>query len=66
MQPGFLGGPRAYKQPHSFTKITAQVTPSLSMIFGFEIDRYNGVNRGASATTAPDAVVSQKSPEIVG
>ncbi len=63
---GFLGGPRAYKQPHTFTKITAQVTPSLSMIFGLELDRYNGVNRGASVTTSPEAVVSQKSPEIVG
>jgi hypothetical protein len=63
---GFLGGPRAYDQPHSFTKITAQLSPSTNMIFGFEIDSYNGENRGADITTAPDAVVGQKSPEVVG
>ncbi len=63
---GFLGGPRAYNQPHSFTKITAQLSSSTNMIFGFEVDSYNGKNRGASATTSPDAVVGQKSPEIVG
>ena len=62
---GFLGGPRAYDQPRSFTKITAQLTPSTNMMFGFEIDRYNGENRGASATNSPDAVVNQESPEIV-
>jgi hypothetical protein len=62
---GFQGGPRAYDQPRSFTKITAQLTPATNMMFGFEIDRYNGVNRGASATNSPDAVVNQESPEIV-
>jgi hypothetical protein len=63
---GFLGGPRAYDQPHSFTKITAQLSPSTNMILGFEVDRYNGKNRGASATTSPEAVVNQESPEVVG
>jgi hypothetical protein len=63
---GFLGGPRAYNQPRSFTKITAQPTPSTNLMFGLEVDSYNGENRGASATTAPDAVVGQKSPEVVG
>ena len=58
--------PRAYDQPRSFTKITAQLTPATNMMFGFEIDTYDGKNRGASATTAPDAVVNQKSPEVVG
>ena len=58
--------PRAYDQPRSFTKITAQLTPATNMMFGLEIDAYNGKNRGASATTAADAVVNQKSPEIVG
>jgi hypothetical protein len=58
--------PRAYDQPRSFTKITAQLTPATNMMFGLEVDAYNGKNRGASATTAPDAVVNQKSPEIVG
>jgi len=63
---GFLGGPRAYDQPHSFTKITAQLSPSTSMIFGFEIDSYNGENRGADITVSPEGVVNQKSPEVVG
>jgi hypothetical protein len=63
---GFQGGPRAYNQPRSFTKITAQVTPKTNLMFAFEIDAYNGVNRGASATTSPEATVNQKSPEIVG
>jgi Carboxypeptidase regulatory-like domain len=62
---GFTGGPRAYDQPRSYTKITAQLTPATNMMFGFEIDTYNGENRGASATTSPDAVVGQKSPEVV-
>jgi hypothetical protein len=63
---GFTGGPRAYNQPRSFTKITAQVTPATNLMFGLEIDTYNGENRGASATASPDAVVGQKSPEVVG
>jgi hypothetical protein len=58
--------PRAYNQPRSFTKITAQLTPSTNLMFGFEIDAYDGKNRGASATTSPEAVVNQKSPEVVG
>ena len=63
---GFQGGPRAYNQPRSFTKITAQPSASTNLMFGLEVDAYNGVNRGASATTAPEAVVGQKSPEVVG
>ena len=58
--------PRAYNQPRSFTKITSQLTPSTNMMFGLEVDAYDGENRGASATTSPEAVVNQKSPEIVG
>jgi hypothetical protein len=58
--------PRAYNQPRSFTKITSQLTSSTNMMFGLEVDSYNGKNRGASATTSVDAVVGQKSPEVVG
>jgi hypothetical protein len=58
--------PRAYNQPRSFTKITAQPTPSTNLMFGLEVDAYDGKNRGASATTSPEAVVGQKSPEVVG
>ncbi len=63
---GFQGGPRAYNQPRSFTKITAQPTSSTNLMLSLEVDRYNGVNRGASATNSPEATVDQESPEIVG
>ena len=63
---GFKGGARAYNQPRSFTKITAQLTPATNMMFGLEVDTYDGVNRGADVTVSPDAVVGQKSPEVVG
>ncbi len=42
-----------------------KLTPSTNMMFTLEVDTYNGKNRGASATTAPNAVVNQKSPEVV-
>ena len=58
--------PRAYNQPRSFTKITAQLTPSTNMLFGLEVDTYNGENRGAASYRSVDAVLNQKSPEIVG
>ncbi len=57
--------PRAYDQPRSFTKITAQISPSTNMMFSFEIDTYNGKNRASSSTTSVDAVINQKSPEVV-
>jgi len=56
---------RAYNQPRSFSKITAQLSPSTNMMFGLEVDAYDGKNRGANATTSVDAVVGQKSPEVV-
>jgi len=65
----FFPKPRAYKQPRSFTKITAQLTPSTNLMFGLEVDTYNGENRGAEdqePTNSVDAVVNQESPEIVG
>ncbi len=55
-----------YKQPRSFFKLTSQLTPSLSMTGSVQIDTYNGINRGAGATVAPEATVTQKSPEVVG
>lgn len=57
---------RAYNQPRSFTKITSQLTPSTNLTFSLEVDTYDGKNRGGSAISAPDAVLNQKSPEIVG
>ncbi len=58
--------PRQYNQPRLFVKLTSQLDPTLNMMGSFEIDTYDGKNRGAGATVAPDAVVNQKSPEIVG
>lgn len=55
-----------YYQPRSFLKLTAQVTPSLSMNVSVQVDTYNGNNRGGSATVSPEATVTQKSPEVVG
>lgn len=55
-----------YKQPRSFLKLSAQLTPSLSMVGSVQIDTYNGINRGAGANVSPEATVTQKSPEVVG
>ncbi len=55
-----------YKQPRSFLKLSAQVTPSLSMVGSVQIDTYDGINRGAGANVSPEATVTQKSPEVVG
>ncbi|MGB4703552.1 MAG: TonB-dependent receptor [Candidatus Saccharicenans sp.] len=55
-----------YKQPRSFLKLSAQLTPSLSMVGSVQIDTYNGINRGAGANVSPEATVTQKSPGVVG
>jgi len=55
-----------YKQPRSFLKINSQLSSKTSMNGSLEIDTYNGINRGGSATTSPEATVNQKSPEVVG
>jgi len=55
-----------YKQPRFFVKITAQLSTKTNINAFFENDTYNGVNRGAGATTHPDATTDQKSPDIVG
>ncbi len=47
-------------------KITAQLTPSTNINSFLEVDVYNGINRGAGATTDEVACVDQKSPDIVG
>ncbi len=58
--------PREYKQPRGFLKITAQLAPSTNINSFVEVDIYNGINRGGSATTHPDACVDQKSPDLIG
>jgi hypothetical protein len=54
-----------YKQPHSFFKLSAQPSPSTPMTLSVEVDTYNGIHRGGSATTDPVATVRQTSPEVV-
>ena len=58
--------PQDYYQPRWFGKLTAQPTNTLGLTASLEIDTYNGDNRGGSATTALNATVTQKSPEVVG
>jgi outer membrane receptor protein involved in Fe transport len=55
-----------YKQPRGFLKITAQASAKTNIMTFFEYDAYNGINRGASATTSPEATVNQESPDYVG
>lgn len=55
-----------YKQPRSFLKLTSQLTPTLNLTASLQVDTYDGINRGGSATVSPEATVTQKSPEIVG
>ncbi len=55
-----------YKQPRLFFKVTAQLSPRTNINVFYENDVYNGINRGAAATTHPDATTDQKSPDTVG
>ncbi len=52
-----------YKQPRFFAKLTSQLTPTLNMNLAFQRTKYQGQNRGASATTSPEACVTQDSPD---
>jgi len=52
-----------YKQPRIFTKLTFQATPTMNLNAVFQATRYDGINRGASATTSPEACVTQDSPD---
>jgi Carboxypeptidase regulatory-like domain len=63
---GYQGDPAVYDLPRSFTKITAQLNPSTSLMLALEVDAYDGKDGGASAITAPEALVNQESSEIVG
>jgi outer membrane receptor protein involved in Fe transport len=52
-----------YKQPRFFGKLTSQFTPTLNMSVAFQTTAYQGQNRGAGATTSPEACVTQDSPD---
>ncbi len=55
-----------YKQPHSFLKLTAQLSPKTNLMGSIQVDTYNGINRYGEYWTSPEATVNQKSPEVVG
>jgi len=57
---------RDYKQPRLFLKLTSQLSSKINMTGWFEIDRYNGINRGTGVThPVPETGVKQTSPEWV-
>ena len=56
-----------YKQPRFFAKLTSQLTPTLNVNAMYQTTNYNGINRGAGSTVAPEATVTQDSPDwLVG
>jgi len=59
-----------YKQPHSFFKLTSQISPSTNLMASVQVDTYNGINRspfGFNHTQlSPDTTLTQTSPEVVG
>jgi hypothetical protein len=54
---------RDYKQPRIFVKLTTQLTPTLNMNAMYQRTKYQGENRGAGATTSPEACLTQDSPD---
>ncbi len=52
-----------YKQPRFFAKLTTQLSPTLNMSVMFQRTKYQGTNRGGSATVSPEATVTQDSPD---
>ncbi len=62
------GFPKAddHRDPHFFGKLSAAPSATLTMTGSLEVDKYTRDNRGAAAYVAPDATVSEDSPEIVG
>jgi len=59
-----------YKEPHSFFKLTSQISPSTSLTGSVEVDAYNGINRAVfgfdHAELRSNTTLIQKSPEVVG
>jgi len=62
--------PLDYKQPHSFFKLTSQISPSTNVTASVQVDTYNGINRSPFGFDHTElnlnTTVSQKSPEVVG
>ena len=62
--------PLDYQQPHSFFKLTSQISPSTNVAASVQVDTYNGINRSPfgydHTELSLNTTVSQKSPEVVG
>ncbi len=57
---------RDYKQPRFFLKLTSQMSSKINVTGWFELDQYNGINRGTGVThPVPETGVKQTSPEWV-
>jgi outer membrane receptor protein involved in Fe transport len=57
---------RDYKQPRFFLKLTSQLSSKVNLTGWFELDQYNGINRGTGVThPVPETGVKQTSPEWV-
>jgi len=62
--------PLDYKEPHSFLKLTSQVSPKTNLMASLEVDAYNGINRSVfgfdHTELSLNTTLTQKSPEVVG
>jgi hypothetical protein len=70
MWPTGFAEPLDYKQPHSFFKLTSQISPSTNVTASVQVDTYNGTNRSVfgfdHTELSLNTTVTQKSPEVVG
>ena len=55
-----------YKEPHSFFKVTSQLSGKTNMTASVQVDTYLRTNRDGDAEHAAEATVNQTSPEVVG
>jgi hypothetical protein len=59
-----------YKEPHSFFKLTSQLSPKTNVMASVEVDAYNGINRAVfgydHTEMSLDTTLTQTSPEVVG
>jgi hypothetical protein len=55
-----------YKEPHSFFKLTSQLSGKTNMSASVQVDTYLRTNRGGDAQHTPESTVNQTSPEVVG
>jgi hypothetical protein len=62
--------PLDYKEPHSFFKLTSQLSPKTNVMASVEFDAFNGINRAPFAydhtELSLNTTLTQTSPEVVG